>query len=211
MTPTSFLESLQQLRFEHAFNPYTDRCPDYDLADAPEQRSNILLSVLEAALKQPVDSLWIGRDFGYRGGRRTGLAFTDDGHLPEHAQRWGLAVQCPVRGGMAGELSARAIWNVLSRVDAPTFLWNVFPLHPHGPGNPFSNRKHNARERASGEEILSLLVHMLEPSTIVAVGTDAAGTASRLFGQYDTLAVRHPSHGGQKIFTDQMSEWYGLE
>ena len=211
MTPTSFLKSLQQLKFDHAFNPYVDRCPDYDLADAPEQRSNILRSVLEAALKQPVDSLWIGRDFGYRGGRRTGLAFTDDNHLPEHAQRWGLAVQSPVRGGMAGELSARAVWNVLSRVDAPTFLWNVFPLHPHAPGNPFSNRKHNARERAAGEEILSLLVHMLEPSAIVAVGRDAAGTASRLFGRYDILAVRHPSHGGQKIFMDQMSEWYGLE
>ncbi len=211
MTPASFLASLQQLKFDHAFNPYVDRCPVYDLADAPEQRSNILRSVLEAALKQPVDSLWIGRDFGYRGGRRTGLAFTDDNHLAEHTRRWGLAVQCPVRGGMAGELSARAVWNVLSRVDAPVFLWNVFPLHPHDPGNPFSNRKHNARERESGEEILSLLVHMLDPSTIVAVGRDAAWTASRLFGRYDCLTVRHPSHGGQRIFADQMSRWYGLE
>ena len=211
MTPTSFLKSLQQLKFDHAFNPYVDRCPDYDLADAPKLRSNVLLSVLEAALKQPLDSMWIGRDFGYRGGRRTGLAFTDDDHLAEHARRWGLAVQSPVRGGMTAERSASAIWNVLSRVDAPTFLWNVFPLHPHDPGNPFSNRKHNARERASGEEILSQLVHMLEPSKIVAVGRDAARTASRLFGRYETLAVRHPSHGGQKIFMDRMSGWYGLE
>ena len=211
MTPASFVRSLQQLEFDHAFNPYADRCPVYDLADAPERRSSILLSVLEAALRQPVDALWIGRDFGYRGGRRTGLAFTDDDHLPEHAQRWGLAVQSPTRGGMAGERSARAIWHVLSRVEAPVFLWNVFPLHPHEPGKPFSNRKHNARERASGEEVLSRLVHMLEPSTIVAVGRDAAWTAHRLFGRYDTLAVRHPSHGGQRIFMDRMSGWYGLE
>lgn len=210
MTPSSFVKALQDLESDHAFNPYIDRCPVYDREDAAERRSKILLSVLEAALTQPVDSLWIGRDFGYRGGRRTGLAFTDDDHLPEHAKRWELTLQSATRGGMAGERSARAVWNVLSRVDTPVFLWNVFPLHPHVPGNPFSNRKHNARERASGEGILSLLVHMLEPSRIVAVGRDAAWTVSRLFGRYETLAVRHPSHGGQKIFTDRMSEWYGL-
>ncbi len=210
MTPASFVKSLQQFEFDHAFNPYVDRCPVYDLADAPKRRSRILRSVLEAALERPVDALWIGRDFGYRGGRRTGLAFTDDDRLPEHGRRWGLAVQCPTRGGMAGERSARAIWNVLSHVDAPVFLWNVFPLHPHEPGDPFSNRKHNARERAAGEEILALLVRMLAPSTIVAVGRDAALSANRLFGRYDPLAVRHPSHGGQKIFTDQMTGWYGL-
>lgn len=210
MTPSSFVKALQELESDHVFNPYRDCCPVYDYEDAPERRSNILLSVLGAALTQPVDSLWIGRDFGYRGGRRTGLAFTDDDHLPKHARRWGLTLQCATRGGMAGERSARAVWNVLSRVDAPVFLWNVFPLHPHDPGNPFSNRKHNARERALGEGVLSLLVHMLEPSRIVAVGRDAAWAASRLFGRYETLAVRHPSHGGQKIFTDRMSEWYGL-
>lgn len=211
MTPSSFVKALQQIKSDHAFNPYKDRCPVYDREGAPEQRSDILISVLEAALEQPVDALWIGRDFGYRGGRRTGLAFTDDLHLPEHAKRWGLTVQSATRGGMAGERSARAVWKVLSRVDAPVFLWNVFPLHPHDPGNPFSNRKHSARERASGEGILSLLVHMLEPSRIVAVGRDAAWTASRLFGGYETLAVRHPSHGGQKIFMDRMSDWYDLE
>ena len=210
MTPSSFVKALQDLESDHVFNPYKDRCPVYDREDAPQQRSKILLSVLEAALAQPLEALWLGRDFGYRGGRRTGLAFTDDEHLPEHAGRWGLTLQNATRGGMAGERSARAVWNVLSRVDAPVFLWNVFPLHPHDPDNPFSNRKHNARERASGEGILSQLVHMLEPSRIVAVGRDAACTASRLFGRYEILAVSHPSHGGQKIFTDRMSEWYGL-
>ena len=211
MTPASFVAALKQIESVDAFNPYQDFCPVYDREDAPEQRSNILRSVLEAAVRQPVDSLWIGRDFGYRGGRRTGLAFTDDDHLTEHAKRWGLTVQCPVRRGTAGERSAQAVWKVLSRVDAPVFLWNVFPLHPHDPGNPFSNRKHNAQERAWGEEILSLLVRMLEPSTIVAIGNDAASSAGRMFGRYEIRAVRHPSYGGQKIFMDRMSGWYGLE
>ena len=130
MTPAGFVEALQKLEFDQAFNPYSDLCPVYDLEDAPEQRSEILLSVLEAALRRPVDSLWIGRDFGYRGGRRTGLAFTDDEHLPVHGRRWGLKVQSATRGEMVGERSARVVWKVLSRIDVPVFLWNVFPPAP---------------------------------------------------------------------------------
>jgi len=28
------------------------------------------------------NTIWMGRDLGYRGGRRTGLALTDEAHLP---------------------------------------------------------------------------------------------------------------------------------
>lgn len=211
MSPYHFLDALQQLEFDHVFNPYTDRCLVHDREDAPGRRSVNLLSVLEAAAGRSEDALWLGRDFGYRGGRRTGLAFTDDDHLPKHAERWGLTLQCATRCGMTGERSARAVWNVLSRVETPVFLWNVFPpLHPHDPGNPFSNRKHDARERASGEGILSLLVHMLDPATIIAIGNDAEKAARRIAGPAEVVKVRHPSYGGQTEFLAGMEAYYGL-
>ena len=210
MTPASFVHSLQQLEFDHVFNPYTDRCPVNDLADAPVRRSRILQSLLEAAACRPVDALWVGRDYSYRGGRRTGLAFTDDVHLGEHALRWGLTMQRPVRGDPVRERSASVVWSVLSRIEATVFLWNVFPLHPHEPGNPFSNRSHNAQERRAGQSLLDQLVRLLQPSAIIAIGNDAEKAALRLERPAEVTKVRHPSYGGRTEFLDGMKTYYGF-
>ena len=210
MSPAHFIDALQQLEFDHVFNPYTDRCLLHDRVDAPERRSANLLSVLEAAAGRPMDTLWIGRDYGYCGGRRTGLAFTDDERLDEHALRWGRTLRRPTRGAVVRERSARVVWDVLSRIEATVFLWNAFPFHPHAPGDPFSNRKHNARERAAGEEILSLIVHLLEPVSIIAIGNDAETAARRLAGPAAVVKVRHPSYGGQTEFLAGMEAYYGL-
>lgn len=210
MTPSSFVKYLQQLEFDHVFNPYTDRCPVHDREDAPERRSENLLSVLEAATTRPIDTLWIGRDYSYRGGRRTGLAFTDDEHLDEHALRWGLKLQRPTGGAVVRERSARVVWNVLSRIRATVFLWNVFPFHPHQPDHPFSNRLHVAVERRSGQHLLEQLVRLLEPAAIIAIGNDAEKAARRLAGPAEVVKVRHPSYGGQTEFLTGMEAYYGL-
>ena len=99
---------------------------------------------------------------------------------------------------------------VLSQIKASVFLWNVFPLHPHEPGNPFSNRSHNACERRAGEEFLSELILLLKPCRLVAIGNDAAQSAQRLCGQPKVIRVRHPSHGGKTQFSAQMGELYDL-
>ena len=85
MTPAQYVDELGKLNFEDTFNPYSNRCIVHDLDNAPQCRSQTLQSMLEAAMEQEIDSIWIGRDLGYRGGRRTGLALTDDAHIHEHA------------------------------------------------------------------------------------------------------------------------------
>ena len=210
MSPAHYLKALQHLEFDHVFNPYTDRCPVHDREDAPERRSENLQAVLEAAGGGSVDALWIGRDYSYRGGRRTGLAFTDDEHLDEHAGRWGLTAQRPTRGAVVRERSARVVWSVLSRIGATVFLWNVFPLHPHQPDSPFSNRSHAAMERRAGEYLLEQLVRLLDPAAIIAIGKDAEQAARRLAGPAEVVKVRHPSYGGQTEFLAGMEAYYGL-
>ena len=138
MSPAQFVDSVSRLSFENTFNPYSNRCGVHDVRDAPQLRSQTLLRVLEVAEGLDVDSIWVGRDLGYRGGRRTGLAFTDDVHIDEYARRWGISVRQPTSGGTYAERTATVVWRVLSRIALPVFLWNVFPLHPHEPGNPFS-------------------------------------------------------------------------
>jgi len=155
-----------------------------------------------------VDSIWIGRDLGYRGGRRTGLALTDDVHVHRHTSRWGVPAVVPTTGALVSERTATVIWSVLDGIEERVFLWNVFPLHPHEADTPFSNRQHNSQERRAGEQILVDLVMRLRPRRIVAIGNEAAGAARRLDLLVPVLPVRHPSYGGQRQFLCQMSALY---
>jgi hypothetical protein len=211
MTPRQFVEQLCALSFEHTFNPYSDRCIVHDVADAPLRRSRTLLSVLKAATRVDVDALWIGRDLGYRGGRRTGLAFTDDVHMRVHLARWELDIERATKGSAVTERTAAVIWGTLSRIHSPIFLWNVFPLHPHEPREPFTNRSHKAHERAAGEEILAQLITLLRPRRIVAIGNEATRAAHRIAPKIEVHQVRHPSYGGQTEYGEQIRTLYTLE
>lgn len=208
----SFVESLAALRFENCFNPYVDRCAVHDRPDAPRRRAATLSLMLDSALRVPVKSIWIGRDLGYRGGRRTGLALTDDIHLDHHARRWGVPMARPTKGVAVAERTAAVVWEVLDRIDERIFLWNVFPLHPHEPQDPFSNRTHNVRERRAGEELLQLLVELLRPGQLVAIGNEAAHAAQRVApDRLPVVKVRHPSYGGQAEFVRQVTSLHRLE
>jgi hypothetical protein len=50
--------------------------------------------------------MWFGRDLGYRGGRCTGLAFTDEAHLPALRLTFKNA---PVTGVLAASGNAHSI------------------------------------------------------------------------------------------------------
>lgn len=210
MNPSHFVEALGALDFENTFNPYSDRCAVHDLNDAPRRRSESLHAILEAATEGEIDSIWIGRDLGYRGGRRTGLALTDDVHIYAHAERWGVSVERPTRGEAVAERTAAVIWSILSQIKAPVFLWNVFPLHPHETDDPFSNRPHNSRERKAGEELLFQLILLLKPRRLIAIGNDAALTAHRLADHHEVIKVRHPSYGGQTQYITAVRELYDM-
>lgn len=208
MEPNNFISALSSLRFENTFNPYSDRCEVHDCLDAPAKRASSLTAMLNAAIKCDLDSIWVGRDLGYRGGRRTGLALTDDIHVDAHAKRWGILVDRPTKGKVISERTAAVIWDMLAIVREPIFLWNVFPLHPHEPEQPFSNRVHNANERRAGEELLFELIKMLKPKRLVAVGNDAEKVLQRMVSECPVVKVRHPSYGGQTQFVQQIHDLY---
>jgi hypothetical protein len=75
-TPKSFVAALAETRLPSVFNPYSDVCPIHDRIDAAKLRRRNLERFLDAALDVRVDTMWIARDLGYRGGRRTGVPLT---------------------------------------------------------------------------------------------------------------------------------------
>lgn len=205
-----FVDAVAALRFDNCFNPYVDRCEVHDYENAPYLRATALSAMVKNAAREPIDAIWVGRDLGYRGGRRTGLALTDDVHINKHAKRWDLSAERPTIGAAVAERTAAVVWSMLDQIDARIFLWNVFPLHPHEVGEPFTNRQHNARERRAGEEVLQALITLLRPERIIAIGNDAAAAANRVADAVPVICVRHPSYGGQTQFLRQVSELYEL-
>lgn len=208
-TPKSFATALSQTRLPSVFNPYSDCCPIHDRSDAARVRKRNLVRCLEAALTNHVDTIWIARDLGYRGGRRTGVPLTDEIHLGHAAALLGgITLDRATRGPMVAERTAAIIWHVLSRVRQPVVLWNVFPLHPHEAGDPLSNRCHTRAERDATWPLLTALIAMIQPRRIIAIGRDAAAALAEV--GIPVQVVRHPSYGGQAEFIAGVHSIYGI-
>ena len=204
-----FVEALCKIQLDAVFNPYVDHCPIFDREDAALRRRHNLERSLSAAVELDVGTIWIARDLGYRGGRRTGLALTDEMHLQDFsALLGGVPVERATIGPPAGERTANVIWRMLMRIDEPIFLWNVFPLHPHEPDDPMSNRRHTAKERDACGALFHTLIELLEPERVFAIGNDAHMAVETL--GIKSTQVRHPSYGGQNVFIRQIEEAYAL-
>ncbi len=207
MTPSEFVKALSRVRMDSVFNPYSDHCPIFDRENAAEIRSENLLVLLKATKKIRVHSLWIGRDLGYKGGRRTGIPLTDEIHLPRVSEAFGVRLLQATAGPPLSERTATFIWQILPSIPNQVFFWNVFPFHPFEAGQPLSNRCHTREERERCQQFLVQILEMLQPKQVVAIGRDAELALNQL--KLKTLKkVRHPSYGGQSEFMKGMSDLY---
>jgi len=204
-----FVEALAAFDLPNVFNPYRDACPAHDYDGSPIVRRNNLVAVLEGALQVGVETMWFGRDLGYRGGRRTGLALTDEAHLDLVRSTYrATPVEQATTTGPVAERTAREVWRMIAQLSHPPFLWNVFPFHPHEPDDPMSNRCHTAHEARACEDIIVTLLDWLRPKKAVALGKEAHKALTRL--GWANIYVRHPSYGGQAEFVSSIRALYGI-
>jgi hypothetical protein len=112
-------------------------------------------------------------------------------------------------GPVVAERTAAEIWAILTKLDLPPLLWNVFPFHPHEYGNPFTNRKFTAAELKATDSLNRELLAWLGIRRVIAIGQDAAHYASQ-FG-VKVECVRHPSYGGVTAFREGIRQLYGLK
>jgi uracil-DNA glycosylase len=210
MTPKTFVSSLAAMQMPSVFNPWSDHCSLHDRRDAAGRRRDNLERVLVAAIDARVETIWIARDLGYRGGRRTGVPLTDEVHL-DHAGvlLGGIALERATQGPIMAERTAAIVWRMLAQISQPVMLWNVFPYHPHEDGDPLSNRCHTRAERDATWPLLQALITMIRPKRIVAIGRDAYLALDDI--GIPISAVRHPSYGGQREFTAGILDIYGID
>lgn len=207
MNPQSFVNRLSHITFTSVFNPYRDLCSDHDHSESPAIRRSNLQLYLDAVAESGVESVWLGRDCGYRGGRRTGIALTDEINLATLAHHFGIrGLAKATIGQTIKERTATEVWKIIREVDAKVFLWNIFPFHPFDTGNQMSNRRHSAREFNECRDLLCSLLEWLQPKMIVALGTDAHKAAARL--GFRVMQVRHPSYGGHLEFAEAIRRIY---
>ncbi len=161
-----------------------------------------LAAYLEALVSLPYSGhLLVGEALGYRGGAQTGIPFTSPRLLrnPPHPFLENLQSELVVPGDVA-EPTATMVWSTLETSAIVPACWNVFPFHPHQPGLQPSNRTPKSSELAAGRPYLDLVVEILAPHTLIAVGRVAEKALRRWYPEVHSLAVRHPSHGGKTAF-----------
>ena len=208
MNSELFVSALSKVHLDSVFNPYSDHCKIHDGPNAAKVRRSNLIGYLSAIEELGTNTIWMGRDLGYRGGRRTGLALTDEAHLSDMEDCYPGSV--PTRatvGSVVGERTATEIWAVIRMLSSPPLLWNVSPFHPHEVDQPMTNRKFSAKELAEVDELNRELVSWLRISRIVCIGQDASKYAST-FG-VEVECVRHPSYGGVIEFRAGIRQLYG--
>ncbi len=195
----AFVERMSQSAAgPNAANPFDRSQP----GNAVRRRN--LERYLEQLAERHPTTLLVGEAPGYRGMRITGVPFTNTVLLRQgvaHFDMLGTANGYVVPDdlpGVAAEPTATVMWRVLAELDFLPVLWSAYPLHPHRPGNPLSNRTPTSAEAAEWAWSWQALQELFSITSVVAVGNIAQQSMAR--GGFTVPRVRHPAHGGREKF-----------
>lgn len=203
-------------------NPYRDSLPGVEHPQAASIRQENLQAYLEHFKGRPT-TLIVGEAPGWRGCRFSGVAFTcevqlTNGELSFRGKRSSLV---NTRFGLNGnpgpkaascstgyrEASSAIFWRCLLPYAQDFLVWNVFPFHPYQPGEALTNRKPVVGEVNTQIPFLVKMIERLQPEDILAVGKFAQAILRR--SSIPHQPIRHPSHGGARLFEAQVLAHFG--
>ena len=181
----------------NSVNPF-DRSRD----DNEIRRRNLARYLGQLAERRPT-TLLVGEAPGYRGMAITGVPFTNTVLLRRGIPEFGLfgaenGYAVPDTPTVAAEPTATVMWQVLTSLDFLPLLWSAFPLHPHRPGEPLSNRTPTVAETMAWSWSWQALRDIMAITAVVAVGNVAQASLARTGMMVPR--VRHPAHGGRDEF-----------
>lgn len=167
------------------------------------RRANLGRALAHACAAQP-RMLLVAEAPGYRGARRTGVPFTSDDLLLRGVDPPGVFgtqrgyVLAAEDGQISREQTATIVWRELSRLNLLAVGWNAFPLHPHRPDAPRTNRTPRTSELRAGLRYLARVRALFPGLPVVAMGNSAARVLTWLDVPHHKL--RHPAQGGAVQF-----------
>ncbi len=184
------------------FNPYCDCNPELERKNAPAIRRKNLDNYLRFFNALPT-RLIVAEAPGPWGCRFSGVPITSEDHLVSGALPF-VGTQASLDDHPKKEYSATVFWRALTPHASEFFVWNTVPLHPYKENQPLSIRTPRKTEVDQFSDLLRTIVEIINPKQILAVGRVAERTLAGL--GFAPHYVRHPSQGGAKIFSDQMSQ-----
>jgi uracil-DNA glycosylase len=186
------------------FNQYRDERRGFDARGGAKLRRENLLSYLSSFSRTP-KQLLVGEAPGPWGARFSGVPFTGESPLSRG--------ELPYTGNATStspepysERAGKIFWELLARHHPKFFVWNTIPYHPHKPGEPLSIRTPKWSEVREHLPLLEELLDILQPRAIAAIGRVAEKALREL--DRDSTYIRHPSHGGVKLFQSGMTSFF---
>ena len=166
-------------------------------------RRRNLTRYLGQLAERRASTLLVGEAPGYRGMAITGVPFTNTVLLARGIPEFGLlgianGYEIPDAAGVAAEPTATVMWRALVDLDFVPVLWSAYPLHPHRPGDPRSNRTPTTAETSAWSWSWQALIELMSIRSVVAVGNVAQASLAR--SGMSVPRVRHPAHGGREEF-----------
>ena len=145
---------------------------------------------------------------GHAGCARTGIPLTSEYIIASSTHPFIASIRPRLSlSGTQTESTATMVWNCLSHGTRLPAFWNTFPFHPHPVGNPHGNRTPDRAESSLGVRILDLVIRILTPHRIFALGRVAQTILSTHFSRFAAPYIRHPSNGGNPDFVLGMTRY----
>jgi hypothetical protein len=155
--------------------------------------------------------LLVGEAPGHAGCARTGIPLTSEYIIAFNNHPFIVSLRPRLsRSGTQTESTATMVWNCLSSGSRLPAFWNTFPFHPHPVGSPRRNRAPTPAETRFGVNALCLVIQILTPQRVFALGRVAESILSSHFAHLAAPYIRHPSNGGHPAFVSGMIT-YGVK
>ena len=166
---------------------------------AAKIRRDNLKRYLNKMLKNNPTKLLLGEAPSYKGCSITGVPFSSERILTENEfyKNQGFMLVDTAQK-LDSEQSATIVWNELQKYPQKPLIWNIFPFHPHKPGNKNTNRAPNKAELKLGTDYLNILMTMFPIEKIIAIWRKPESQLKEL--GYNYVYVRHPAQGGKSKF-----------